>query len=134
MRIVAYEQVGSHQQSRACDRILCRAGLPRHRIAAGARRIGAHERSGIVLNLLLNGVRHAYASNVLVDEPLKLPGVTHAAFVVPDLEEMITALHEARLPLSGGSVDFGRRRICFVRDPDGTVVGFDELKDDRRSL
>jgi extradiol dioxygenase family protein len=30
-------------------------------------------------------------------------------------------------PITEGPVDWGRRRTCFIRDPDGNVLEFNEL-------
>jgi catechol 2,3-dioxygenase-like lactoylglutathione lyase family enzyme len=84
--------------------------------------------AGVVLNLIVNAVERAHARNVLIDDPIKLPGVTHSAFVVSNLDETIAMLQRAGIALSEGPIDLGRRRVCFVRDPDGTVIEFDELK------
>jgi lactoylglutathione lyase len=89
--------------------------------------------TGVVLNLILNGVAREHARNVLIDEPTKMPGVTHAAFTVPDLDATIADLRRAGIALTDGPLDLGRRRVGFVRDPDGTVIELDELKNDERS-
>ena len=40
---------------------------------------------GVRINLIFNATRLPHGRNVLLDEPIKLPGVTHPAFVVDDL-------------------------------------------------
>mgnify|MGYP006398700289 CR=1 FL=1 len=41
--------------------------------------------AGVRINLIFNGTCLPHGRNVLLDEPVKLPGVTHPAFVVGDL-------------------------------------------------
>lgn len=82
---------------------------------------------GVTINLIVNAVPRPHARNVLIDEPVKFPGVTHPAFVVRSLDETIAVLAAAGVALSEGPLDLGTRRICFVRDPDGTVIEFDEI-------
>jgi len=82
--------------------------------------------SGTRINLIYNGTRRPGSSNVLMDEGRKDPGVTHPAFVVPSLEATQRTLAELGIPITGGPVRVENRLICFVRDPDGNVVEFDE--------
>ena len=82
--------------------------------------------AGVRINLIYNG--RARLGNILLDERDKYPGVTHPAFVVPSLDVVIEELSRHDISLSEGPVVVGdRRRICFVRDPDGNVVEFDEM-------
>ena len=86
--------------------------------------------AGVHINLIFNGVKQPASRNVLQDEPLKYPGHTHAAFVVDDLDAMIEALKQQRIPITDGPVVYGeRRRLIFIRDPDGNVLEFNELID-----
>lgn len=83
---------------------------------------------GVYINLVFNGARRPDARNVLQDEPIKLPGVTHVAFVVERLDELLARLAALNIPLTGGpEVYNGRRRVIFIRDPDGNVLEFNEL-------
>lgn len=82
--------------------------------------------SGTRINLIYNGTRRPGGSNVLMDEARKDPGVTHPAFVVPSLEATQRTLAELGIAVTAGPVQVGNRRICFIRDPDGNVVEFDE--------
>ena len=49
---------------------------------------------GVRINLIFNGTRTANAHNALLDEPIKLPGITHPAFIVDDLQRLQTWLGE----------------------------------------
>ncbi len=82
---------------------------------------------GTRINLIYNAVRRPGGANVLMDEPEKHPGVTHPAFVVASLDATLEALHEHGIAVTEGPVQVEARRICFVRDPDGNVLEFDEL-------
>jgi lactoylglutathione lyase len=134
MIVIAYEHVGIRVSDR--DRALTFYEVLGFRVSKALPDHEALEltsETGIALNLILNGVAREHARNVLIDEPTKLPGVTHAAFVVPDLDATITALRHAGIALTDGPLDLGRRRICFVRDPDGTVIELGELQNDERA-
>lgn len=81
---------------------------------------------GVRLNLIFNGERRE--NNVLLDEPKRWPGYTHAAFVIPCLRDIIDWAAERAIPITEGPHDWGRRLTCFLRDPDGNVLEFNELK------
>ena len=83
---------------------------------------------GVFINLIFNGVKRPSNRNVLQDEPVKYPGVTHAAFVVDDLDSLMATLAREDIPITEGPIDIGgRRRVIFIRDPDGNVLEFNEL-------
>lgn len=83
---------------------------------------------GLYINLIYNGVARDGGRNILIDEAVKHPGVTHPAFVVNDLDALIRMLDREGIAITEGPVDIGgRRRVCFIRDPDGTVLEFDEF-------
>jgi catechol 2,3-dioxygenase-like lactoylglutathione lyase family enzyme len=81
---------------------------------------------GTRLNLIFNGVPRA--NNVLLDEPVKWPGYTHGAFVVGSLQAVLDWAAREGVTITEGPVDWGRRLTCFLRDPDGNVLEFNELK------
>src|SRR4051794_4970896 len=81
---------------------------------------------GTRINLIFNGV--ARGNNVLLDEPVKWPGYTHGAFVVGSLQEVVEWAAREGVRITEGPVDWGRRLTCFLRDPDGNVLEFNELK------
>jgi lactoylglutathione lyase len=85
-------------------------------------------RDGTRINLIFNGVPQLNAHNVLLDAEVKLPGYTHAAFVVDRLDELIAWADGEGISITEGPVDWGRRTTCFIRDPDGNVLEFNELK------
>lgn len=78
--------------------------------------------SGIELNLILNSA-DANATNVLMDAPVKQPGITHLALLCPDILAAKASLEAAGVPLSGGPQRFGpKAQGIFVRDPDRNVI------------
>lgn len=81
---------------------------------------------GVRINLIFNGV--ARANNILLDEATKHPGYTHAAFIVDRLADILAWAQARDIPITEGPVDWGRRQTCFLRDPDGNVLEFNELK------
>jgi lactoylglutathione lyase len=78
--------------------------------------------SGVELNLVLNAPV-ASTPNVLMDVPVKAPGITHLALSCTDIASAASALERAGFPVRDGPVRFptGAQAI-FVRDPDGVVV------------
>ena len=83
---------------------------------------------GVYINLIFNGVKQSKAHNILQDEAVKYPGLTHAAFVVDDMDGLIALLHAENIKITDGPVIYsGRRKVLFVRDLDGNVLEFNEL-------
>jgi catechol 2,3-dioxygenase-like lactoylglutathione lyase family enzyme len=78
--------------------------------------------------LIFNGVARADGANVLLDIPEKWTGYTHAAFVVESMQAFLAWAERDRVTITEGPVDWGRRITCFIRDPDGNVLEFNELK------
>lgn len=84
-------------------------------------------KASVRISLIFNGVPSPRGANVLLDEPDKWPGVTHAAFIVDSLERAMERFAAIQCPITEGPVDWGRRLTCFIRDPDGNVLEFNEL-------
>ena len=82
--------------------------------------------SGVRMNLIFNGA--ARQGNILMDEPTKWAGYTHAAFVIASMQDLLDWASRAGVQITEGPVDWGRRVTCFIRDPDGNVLEFNELK------
>lgn len=132
-RIVAYDHVGI----RVSDRrraiafyealgFVERADFPGHE---ANEMVSA---DGVGINLIFNGARRRHAANVLHDEAIKWPGVTHPAFVVDDLAVLQARLDRLGIIVTEGPHRIGPRRIAlFIRDPDGNVLEFNELIPDR---
>ena len=78
--------------------------------------------SGVEINLVLNAPDPA-GPNILMDVPVKHPGITHFALLVPDLAAAQATLEAAGISLSGGPIQFTpTARGFFVRDPDRNVI------------
>ncbi len=91
--------------------------------------------SGVYINLIFNGVPCEGSKNILQDEAVKHPGMTHAAFIVDDLDALMAKLDEENIRITDGPhIYSGRRKVIFVRDPDGNVLEFNELLTDIPSL
>ena len=83
---------------------------------------------GVRINLIFNAAKQPQSKNVLLDEPIKLPGITHPAFIVDNLDAMAAWLIASGIAITEGPELIGpRRRALFIRDPDGNVLEFDEL-------
>ncbi len=84
--------------------------------------------AGARINLVYNSLPPKQG-NILMDVPDKWPGYTHAAFMVDDLEGLVRWLAAERIKITEGPSIFGhgRRRVCFIRDPDHNVIEFDEI-------
>jgi len=132
MRIEGYEHVGIRVSDR--DEAVAfyeklgfreRVYLPEHE---------ANEmvtEGGVFINLIFNGMKRPNRRNILMDEPFKYPGVTHPAFIVDDLDAVIRVCEREGIRISEGPLDIGeRRRVIFIRDPDGNVLEFDEMYGD----
>lgn len=83
---------------------------------------------GVRINLIFNGARQPGTHNALLDAPVKLPGITHPAFIVDDLQVLEAWLGEQRIIITEGPHPIGPRRVAlFIRDPDGNVLEFNQL-------
>ena len=84
--------------------------------------------SGVRINLIMNGAKRPQNKNILLDEPIKYPGITHLAFVVNNLSELQSWLQANKIAITQGPVQLSPRRITlFIRDPDGNVLEFNQL-------
>ena len=84
--------------------------------------------SGVRINLIMNGAKRPQNKNILLDEPIKYPGITHLACVVNNLSELQTWLQANKIAITEGPVQLSPRRITlFIRDPDGNVLEFNQL-------
>ncbi|HET9398062.1 MAG TPA: VOC family protein [Sphingomicrobium sp.] len=83
---------------------------------------------GVRIHLIYNADT-AVEANVLMDVPEKLPGYTHAAFIVDDLDQLVAWLESEGIRITEGPSIFGngRRKVCFVRDPDLNVLEFNQV-------
>lgn len=87
--------------------------------------VSAH---GVRINLIFNAANVFHSKNVLLDMPIKYPGITHPAFIVDDLAQLQQWLNDRNIPITEGPHAIGPRRIAlFIRDPDGNVLEFNQL-------
>ncbi|OUJ08867.1 VOC family protein [Acetobacter sp. DsW_059] len=96
--------------------------------APAVRTCGLKHSSGLRIHLIFNGVPDPQG-NVLMDVPVKRPGYTHAAFIVESMRDLVHWLEQERITITEGPVQMGhdRRIVCFIRDPDGNVLEFNEI-------
>lgn len=81
---------------------------------------------GVRINLIWNAAPRMGAVNVLQDEPVKMPGLTHIAFSIADLDAAIAACSAAGVRITEGPKSLPRRSYIFIRDPDGNVIELNE--------
>jgi lactoylglutathione lyase len=78
--------------------------------------------SGIEINLVLNA-KAADTPNVLMDVPVKAPGITHIALRCPNVRLAAEVLAANGFPVKDGPIRFPNGALgIFVRDPDGVVI------------
>lgn len=84
--------------------------------------------AGLRIHLIYNG-QVPDGGNVLMDVPEKWPGYTHAAFIVDDLDALVDWLNAEGIRITEGPSVFGhgRRKVCFIRDPDLNVIEFNQI-------
>lgn len=99
--------------------------------APEAKACGLIHPAGLRIHLIYNG-EPAREGNVLLDAPIKRPGYTHAAFIVDSMDKLVAWLAQENISISEGPVmmGHGRRRVCFIRDPDRNVLEFNEILTD----
>ena len=129
MRIQGYDHVGIRVSDRErALRFYEKLGFrldPNYSSDAGAEILAE---DGTRINLICNGMARDGANNILLDEPTKWPGYTHAAFIVDSLQKLLDFAEAEGIRITEGPHDWGRRMTCFFRDPDGNVLEFNELK------
>jgi catechol 2,3-dioxygenase-like lactoylglutathione lyase family enzyme len=128
-RILAYDHVGI----RITDRDVARAfyqklGFVETEYMTNEQGNEMEAASGVRINLIMNGAKRPQNKNILIDEPIKYPGMTHPAFIVEDIQQLKTWLEANKIEVTEGPRPIGRRRITlFIRDPDGNVLEFNQL-------
>lgn len=93
------------------------------------RSIGLVNDAGARINLIYNGRLPDDGGNILMDIADKWPGYTHAAFLVDGIDDLVVWLQAQGIEITEGPSVFGhgRRKVCFIRDPDRNVIEFDEI-------
>ena len=84
--------------------------------------------TGLRINLIANAESAKRGHNILLDEPVKYAGYTHAAFIIKDLAGAAQRVKAEGIEITEGPKESPRRKYFFIRDPDGNVLEFNELK------
>lgn len=89
---------------------------------------GLRNEAGLRIHLIYNGVT-APDGNVLMDVPVKWPGYTHTAFIIDDIDALVSWLDHECIKITEGPAVYGhgRRKVCFIRDPDLNVIEFNQI-------
>ncbi len=96
--------------------------------SAEGKACGLVHANGLRIHLIFNG-EAAPEGNILLDAPIKRPGYTHAAFIVDSMDGLVAWLADEGIAITEGPVTMGhgRRKVCFIRDPDRNVLEFNEI-------
>ena len=90
--------------------------------------------AGVRINLIFNGAKTKDQKNILLDEPIKRPGMTHPAFIIQDIAALQSWLLKEGIEITEGPKQLGPRRITlFIRDPDGNVLEFNQLLSEEKN-
>ena len=90
--------------------------------------------AGVRINLIFNGAKTKDQKNVLLDEAIKRPGMTHPAFIIQDIAALQSWLLKEGIEITEGPKQLGPRRITlFIRDPDGNVLEFNQLLSEEKN-
>ena len=97
--------------------------------APDARALGLVNDAGARIHLIYNAIGVHADGNLLLDHATKWPGYTHAAFIVSDMDALLLRFVEWDVVVTEGPlvVGNGRRRLCFIRDPDLNVLEFNQI-------
>ncbi len=76
--------------------------------------------TGININLL-GPAKGKAGENVLMDEPVKYPGITHIALKMKDAEATEKFVADNNIAITGRR-EFRGTKTIFIRDPDRTVL------------
>ena len=127
--ILSYEHVGIRVSDRT-RALAFYAGLGFHEeidhAGSPSKAVEIVNEHGLRINLICNGEPQRGARNVLQDDPRKLPGITHIAFAVDDLDVAMNYVRTSGLRITEGPKELPRRRYFFFRDPDGNVIELNE--------
>lgn len=100
-----------------------------HEDAPAYKAVGLVNDAGVRIHLIYNGIAYDDGKNPLMDQPVKWPGYTHGAVIVDNMEELVRWLDDQHIKITEGPMvaGDGRRKVCFIRDPDRNVIEFNEI-------
>ena len=130
MKIIDYEHIGIRvsDRSKALE-FYAKLGFVEEKYLPQDSASELVTEDGVYLNLIFNGAKRD--RNILMDEAIKYPGITHPAFIVENLDLLLEKFQQENIEVTEGPKYLGeRRRVCFIRDPDGNVLEFDQIYPD----
>lgn len=90
--------------------------------------MGLSNQHGLHINLIVNAEEGwLNQHNILMDVDMKFPGFTHLAMLVDNLDDVIELVQQQGIVITEGPLVLNKRKIFFIRDPDGNVIEFDQL-------
>jgi catechol 2,3-dioxygenase-like lactoylglutathione lyase family enzyme len=89
---------------------------------------GLVNQHGLHINLISNADGENQ-KNILVDIETKFSGITHLALLVDNLQDAMKFVQAQNIVITEGPMVLHKRKIFFIRDPDGNVIEFDQLNE-----
>ena len=128
-KILAYDHMGIRVSNRDVSRAFyAQLGFTETEYFQDEQANEMETTSGVRINLIMNGTKRPDNKNILLDESIKYPGITHLALIVEDLAQLQIWLQANKIVITEGPHKIGSRRMTlFIRDPDGNVLEFNQL-------
>ena len=128
-KILAYDHMGIRVSNRDVSRAFyAQLGFAETEYFQDEQANEMETTSGVRINLIMNGTKRPDNKNILLDESIKYPGITHLALIVEDLAKLQIWLQANKIVITEGPHKIGSRRMTlFIRDPDGNVLEFNQL-------
>ena len=128
-KILAYDHMGIRVSNRDVSRAFyAQLGFTETEYFQDEQANEMETTSGVRINLIMNGTKRPDNKNILLDESIKYPGITHLALIVEDLAQLQIWLQANKIVITEEPHKIGSRRMTlFIRDPDGNVLEFNQL-------
>ena len=128
-KILAYDHMGIRVSNRDVSRAFyAQLGFTETEYFQDEQANEMETTSGVRINLIMNGTKRPDNKNILLDESIKYPGITHLALIVEDLAQLQIWLQANKIVITEGPHKIESHRMTlFIRDPDGNVLEFNQL-------